>query len=95
MNEFEKWLRIQPGVYPTVWEIALARKAWDAAIESTKEQKFGCHVDWKSPKMKKRDWEIYQTCCIDYGRPDDCDIAETVKEKDNCPYWRKIEGERE
>ena len=37
MNEkFEEWLRKQPGVYPTIREIELARKAWDARGELEK-----------------------------------------------------------
>ena len=35
-DKFEAWLRNQPGVYPTVWEIEFARKAWHARGELEK-----------------------------------------------------------
>ena len=81
-DEFDKWLRSQSGVYPTIREIAFGRKAWNAAIESQKEKRFGCHV--ASPRGKIF---IYAFCMYDHGY--DCEWDNT---KETCEFWREIEG---
>ena len=87
-DKFDEWLRSQPGVYPTVWEIALARKAWSAAIESQKEERFACHIDEKIG-------EIYYDCGFDYLKDKSaCPETERLrfmgKTKTDCEYWREI-----
>lgn len=87
-DKFNEWLRNQPGVYPTVWEIALARKAWNAAIESQKDERFACHIDEKIG-------EIYYDCGFDYLKDKSaCPETERLrfmgKKKTDCEYWRKV-----
>ena len=86
-DEFEEWLKNQTGTYPTIWEIELARKAWNAAIESVKPSpEFGCHVGCGNP---------YPDCVLDTGDYQNCGEAVLLKEegrlKESCEYWRPID----
>lgn len=39
-----------------------------------------CHVDIKIG-------EIYQSCCLDYGKPEDCTLAKSIQSKHQCKHW--------
>jgi len=69
-------------------------KIWDAAIESTKEPKFGCHLE-----RDEHESEEYTICHLDYKRIPSitsCQFADFLKRngksKSDCEFWRKIEG---
>lgn len=51
----------------------------------------GCHVDYKIRTVQKHNWCIYKECVHDYGKPNHCDTAMTVKSKEECEHWREIE----
>ena len=58
-----------------------------AAIESTKEKQFGCHIGCGNP---------YPDCVIDTGDIAECgtamDLDSLGKTKIDCEYWKVIEG---
>jgi len=62
-------------------------KVWDAAIESTKESQFGCHIGCGNP---------YPDCVLDTGDIAECETAMDLnrlgKTKEDCQYWKEIEG---
>ena len=89
-DKFEEWLNSQDhGVWPTKREVDLARKAFIAGVESTKEKRFGCHIDEKIG-------EVYFDCGFDHAKdPSVCPETERLrsegKSKTACRYWREIE----
>lgn len=91
-DKFDNWLRKQPGVYPTIWEIELARKAWDARGELEKpnvtpnvteniKKQFGCVYNCS----------IYYNCVLDHKTGGTCDRSHLVTKRENCSRWRPIE----
>ena len=39
-----------------------------------------CNVDIKID-------EIYPSCCIDYGKPEDCSFTKSIQSKHQCKHW--------
>jgi hypothetical protein len=35
--------------------------------------------------------EIYDSCVLDYNKPEDCDLSKDIKTKYECKFWIKNE----
>lgn len=65
-------------------EVALISAANRLERESKPEVKCGCHCDIDGGMP-------WGGCVIDYGRPEDCDFAQTkYKRKEDCEHWQPI-----
>ena len=88
-NKFEEWwkksgqfLKCDNWPNQDIIEKVKYKVAWDAAIESTKENRFGCHIAaHRGDKIF-----IYAFCMHDAGY--DCTWSTS---KTDCEYWREIE----
>lgn len=58
--------------------------------DNSKGKLFGCHVDYKNLMLDKKAWSIHRDCVIDYGKREDCDVAEFVRNKEHCEHWKEI-----
>jgi len=93
---FRNWIMdfykpaIDPWEHNFTFPITAMEDCWKAAIESTKEKRFGCfgHYDDHG--------EIFFDCAFDFGKNQQqyvCAfrLTEQGKSKTDCPYWREIE----
>lgn len=96
MNEkFKEWMvkRFKPNVGQWLFETynfsyAAMNECWNAAIESTKEKRFGCH--YYTNENNGKPWSY---CVLDYRKDNElCNLEDNVKSKTDCPHWREIEG---
>ena len=90
-DAFDKWIiwRFRPTINHGLLRFTIdsMRESWNAALESTKEKRFGCHNGTDHP--------ISSYCALDDNDDKDhCQHASRLydqgRAKVNCPYWREI-----
>lgn len=86
-DKFDEWWKSIENADDVLYASShyrIAERAWIAAIESTKEKRFGCHISSDAIDSIRCDWNPFM-----------CPVAKKLiqqgKSKTDCPYWRPIE----
>ena len=86
-DAFDKWIiwRFRPTINHGLLRFTIdsMRESWNAALESTKEKRFGCHLDA----------DVIESLGCDLN-PRICPVAKKLimqgKSKTDCEFWGEI-----